>query len=68
MITGNRWMLEGVNYLRSNRPSVTVSPDAPSTLMELVGIVLEPQIHPVAPKAPGTLQDLRPRQLITQSA
>ena len=72
MITGNSWKPERVNHLvnhlRSTRASATASPDAPSTLMELVGIVLDPQIHTVVRKAPGTPRDLRPRLLIKQSA
>lgn len=68
MITGISWKPERVNHLRSTRASATASPDAPSTLTELVGIVLDPQIHTVARKAPGTLRDLRPRLLIKQSA
>lgn len=67
MITGIDWKRKSNVQLRSS-PRVTVSPDAPSTLMELVGVVLDPKIHPVATKGPGTLQDLRPRLLVKRSA
>lgn len=68
MLTGNRWKLGQVNHLRSNRASVKESSDAPTTLMEMVGIVLDPEINGAVPKAPGALQDLRPRLLIKQPA
>ena len=67
MITGIDWKRMSIAQVRSS-PRVTMSPDAPSTLMEMVGVVLDPNIHPVAPKGPGTLQDLRPRLLVKQSA
>ncbi|MBI2201079.1 MAG: hypothetical protein HYU43_03970 [Armatimonadetes bacterium] len=64
------------DYLRFDRADrvggngsrVTASRDAPSTLFELVGIVLDPEIHPVTPQAPGTFQDLRPRLLLKKTA
>lgn len=68
MLTGNRWKPRQVNRLRSNGASVNPSPDAPSTLMEMVGIVLDPQIYRAVPKSSGAARDLRPRLLIKQPA
>ncbi|HET6781009.1 MAG TPA: hypothetical protein VFH67_02825 [bacterium] len=68
MLTGNRLKPAQVNHLRSNRASVNLSPDAPSTLMEMVGIVLDPQIYRAVPKASGAVQNRRPRLLIKQPA
>lgn len=68
MRMGNRLKLEHVNHLRSNGTRINLSPDAPSTLMEMVGIVLDPQIYRALPNVPGAAQDLRPRLLIKQPA
>jgi hypothetical protein len=68
MISANLLWRKQQDRLRSNGSRVTMAADAPSTLLELVGIVLDPETQPVARKTPGTLQDLRPRLLMKQSA
>lgn len=60
MITADRVRQFRINRLWSDRSPATVSRDAPSTLFELVGIVLDPSTPAVVPQQPAKIQELRP--------